>query len=374
MSSRPSIDHEAERDIDAYEAEFGADGTRVFGSSTIRSEDTSTPSRTEITQADIDAAIQEWNGDTSSKRAVVRRLREGASRADMLHVLREEYGDDLPSFPVNGVSGAGDIPWEEIRDRVLNLIEEDRFFTVEEQDALEDIDPVYIRERLAESGIEGGKVVDQEKFARNPFIRQVEQTVAQIIQEEAEPEESEQSQGTSPTVREVYEQFLPIVKSLVLEDEAYQNACKNSDRENAYLEGEAAIKRVVATIQDARFIDLYYGLDNFHNRLHSDIIQATYPELSQPLPDLTEQPTVQAPAYQVGDTVYLEDGKPFIIERISPLGIELRDPSLTYPILRAESQESFARAHGAISAASEAAGNHLRNGRCLPRQTERSAL
>ncbi len=228
----------------------------------------------------------------------------------MLHVLREEYGDDLPSFPVNGVSGAGDIPWEEIRDRVLNLIEEDRFFTVEEQDALEDIDPVYIRERLAESGIEGGKVVDQEKFARNPFIRQVEQTVAQIIQEEAEPEESEQSQGTSPTVREVYEQFLPIVKSLVLEDEAYQNACKNSDRENAYLEGEAAIKRVVATIQDARFIDLYYGLDNFHNRLHSDIIQATYPELSQPLPDLTEQPTVQAPAYQVGDTVYLEDGKP----------------------------------------------------------------
>ena len=343
VSSRPSIDHEAERDIDAYEAEFGADGTRVFGSSTIRTEDTSTPSRTEITQADIDAAIQEWNGDTSSKRAVVRRLREGASRADMLHVLREEYGDDLPSFPVNGVSGAGDIPWEEILDRVLNLIEEDRFFTAEEQDALEDIDPVYIRERLAESGIEGGKVVDQEKFAQNPFIRQVEQTVAQIIQEEAELEESEQSQGTSPTVREVYEQFLPIVKSLVLEDEAYQNACKNSDRENAYLEGEAAIKRVVATIQDARFIDLYYGLDNFHNRLHSDIIQATYPELSQPLPDLTEQPTVQAPAYQVGDTVYLEDGKPFIIERISPLGIELRDPSLTYPILRAESQESFAR-------------------------------
>ena len=31
-------------------------------------------------------------------------------------------------------------------------------------------------------------------------------------------------------------------------------------------------------------------------------------------------------------------------------------------------------AHGAISAASEAAGNHLRNGRCLPRQTERPAL
>ena len=59
----------------------------------------------------------------------------------------------------------------------------------------------------------------------------------------------------------------------------------------------------------------------------------------------TDQPAVQDAEfpYQVGDTVTLEDGTPFIIEKVSPLGVELRDPSLAYPVLRAESRESFAR-------------------------------
>ena len=45
----------------------------------------------------------------------------------------------------------------------------------------------------------------------------------------------------------------------------------------------------------------------------------------------------------VGGTVYLEDGKPFIIESIGLFDISLRDPTLLYPISRAESRESFAR-------------------------------
>ncbi len=47
--------------------------------------------------------------------------------------------------------------------------------------------------------------------------------------------------------------------------------------------------------------------------------------------------------YAVGDTVYLEDGKPFIIENIGNFNIQLRDSTLLYPIFRAESKESFAR-------------------------------
>ena len=47
--------------------------------------------------------------------------------------------------------------------------------------------------------------------------------------------------------------------------------------------------------------------------------------------------------YAVGDTVYLEDGKPFIIENIGTFDISLRDPTLFYPIFRAESKESFER-------------------------------
>ena len=48
-------------------------------------------------------------------------------------------------------------------------------------------------------------------------------------------------------------------------------------------------------------------------------------------------------SYAVGDTVRLEDGKPFLIEEVGTFTIRLRDPSLAYPIIRAESRESFAR-------------------------------
>ena len=47
--------------------------------------------------------------------------------------------------------------------------------------------------------------------------------------------------------------------------------------------------------------------------------------------------------YAVGDTVRLEDGKPFVIEEVGTFTIRLRDPSLAYPIIRAESREGFAR-------------------------------
>ena len=47
--------------------------------------------------------------------------------------------------------------------------------------------------------------------------------------------------------------------------------------------------------------------------------------------------------YNKGDTVYFENGTPFIIEEIAKHNITLRDPSLFYPILRAESRESFLR-------------------------------
>lgn len=47
--------------------------------------------------------------------------------------------------------------------------------------------------------------------------------------------------------------------------------------------------------------------------------------------------------YRVGDTVNLEDGRPFVIESIGMFDVQLRDPALLYPALRSESRESFLR-------------------------------
>ena len=47
--------------------------------------------------------------------------------------------------------------------------------------------------------------------------------------------------------------------------------------------------------------------------------------------------------YEVGDSIYLEDGNEYIVESIGVFDIHLRDPRQTYPILRAESKENMAR-------------------------------
>ena len=82
-------------------------------------------------------------------------------------------------------------------------------------------------------------------------------------------------------------------------------------------------------------------------RVESDpFIQQVMADAEQASASPEEAPdgTGEAPfSYAVGDTVRLEDGKPFVIEEVGTFTIRLRDPSLAYPIIRAESRESFAR-------------------------------
>ena len=47
--------------------------------------------------------------------------------------------------------------------------------------------------------------------------------------------------------------------------------------------------------------------------------------------------------YNVGDAIYLEDGKLFVIDSIGLFDVHLRDPEAAFPIFRAESKENFAR-------------------------------
>ena len=76
----------------------------------------------------------------------------------------------------------------------------------------------------------------------DPFIQRVMADVERI----AGADMPEAGETATPTVREIYEQYLPNVKEKVLADKAYQNACRNSDRENAMLEGAEAVKRAVS--------------------------------------------------------------------------------------------------------------------------------
>ena len=325
----------------------------------------------EITPADIDAALQEWNGDMDSKRRVQQYMTAHARDRATAEWLKNEYGDGLPTFPVTVEGAATDLPWTKVQRRLALLVKEDRFFTQAELDNFEDIDPAAIREQLENGG-------------PSPFVEQVIADVERLAGQEAEPD------AAAPTVREIYEKYKPIVKEKVLADQAYQNACKNSDRETALMEGREAVNRAAlsiifpdgttAVIGAEDFMRLYFDMADFRLRLHREVIDETYPLLSQ-APDLSGQPVTRegdtltigsgdaahevditvsdeewqaiqdavpekpprdplAPAYQPGDTVYL-DKTAYEINAIGLFDVELQDPAQTYPVFRSESKERF---------------------------------
>ena len=223
-------------------------------------------------------------------------MKDHARDKDTAAWLKQEYGDDLPAFPVPGAGT--DLPWAKVQRRIAQLIREDRFYTEAERDNLDDIDPIVIREALAERGIVNGELVDPEALERDPFIQQVTADVERIAQEEAEaapPEELPQAPDLSerPVTREG--------DTLTIGD-------------------GPATHEINVTVSEEEWAQL----------------QDAIPDSAAPVRDpLT-------PPYRAGDTVYLDDTA-FVIERVGGLDVQLRDPSLRYPVFRAESRERFER-------------------------------
>ena len=347
-----SIDHEAEQDINAHEAEYGADGFRAFrdeeaiqaatlrelheqykpivleavsqdiryrnacghsdyenavieGNAAIRRAvlgsgnmgllrlysdtpefrqrlhreviDETYPKLHELLRPlsdnDIDRAIQDWNGKIESKHAVVRYMKDHARERDTAAWLAHEFdgGDGKTPFAIRPESPEGTaLPWPKVQRRIAQLIKEDRFYTQVEQDNLDDVDPIAIREALAQRGIVDGHVVDPEKLDNDPFIQQVMRDVEAISRETAQADQQEQPVPGNSRV--------PV-----------------SDEEYAAARG---------TVRERTSYD----------------------------------PTV--PPYNVGDIVYLDD-RPHQITELRDDTVQLLPTGMSYPIYRAESRERF---------------------------------
>ena len=142
----------------------------------------------EITQAEIDEALQKWNGDIESKRAVVRYMADHARERDTAAWLSKEYGGDVSKplhITVTGTDIDYEMSWAKVQRRIAQLIKDDKFYTQEEYDRLDDVDPIAVRETLAERGIVNGELVDPEALNRDPFIQQVEADVKEITSADA---------------------------------------------------------------------------------------------------------------------------------------------------------------------------------------------
>ena len=433
----PSIDHEAEQAINAYEAEFGADGTRVFRDPAAEqvqptvqerlehyrpvvmaavSEDTayrnacghSDRENAEIecnaavrravlnskdmelirlfsdvpefrsrlhqevfegtyerlhdllrplSQDDIDDALRAWNGNIESKHAVVRYMQQHGREKETAAWLAHEYGGKEGNnlFIVRaGSPETAELTWPKVQRRLAQLIREDKFYTEAERDNFDDIDPVAIRETLAERGIVGGKVVDPEKLNSDPFIQRVMQDAERV----AEQALMERAKGLiSDFCRSEYDSEadfsdptkIGVAYTTVTDDEIpiQVNIDLVNYRLERYLDDEHLETRQYGSLQEIITNELE-NLD-FSDLIHvsdEDVEQYRWHEPGEAVTDVPETapvPQREPFPYSVGDTVYLEDGKPFIIESIGLFDISLRDPSLRYPVSRAESRESFSR-------------------------------
>ena len=495
----PSIDHEAEQAINAYEAEFGADGTRVFrdpaaeqAQPTVQerlehyrpvvmaaiSEDTayrnacghSDRENAEIecnaavrravlnskdmelirlfsdmpefrsrlhqevfegtyerlhdllrplSQDDIDDALRAWNGNIGSKHAVVRYMEQHGREKETAAWLAHEYGGKEGNnlFIVRaGSPETVELTWPKVQRRIAQLIKADEFYTEVERDSFDDIDPIAIREALAQRGIVNAEVTDPEKLHNDPFIQRVMQDTEQISAQEQPTLDAadrfhvvsldrgfrtlyavwdDEAHGYYVDADAVTEEFTSEWQAeayrLNLQGQAEQalierakglisDFCQSEYGSEADFSDPAKIGIAYTTVTDDEIpiqvnIDLVNFrleryLDNEHletrqygslqalisNELESldfsdlmhvsdeDVEQYRWYEPEEAIPEAPEAaPAPQPFPYSVGDTVYLEDGKPFIIESIGFFDISLRDPSLRYPVSRAESRESFAR-------------------------------
>ena len=138
-----------------------------------------------------------------------------------------------------------------------------------------------IERYLGEQLMERRQYESLDELIHNELIGLEFDELVAVSDDELKAIEAEQTgAGRSPTVRKLYDQYKPAVMERVMADVPYQNACRNSDRESAMVEGGAAIQRAVLEINDTQLLRLYYDMARFHNDLHREILEETYPVLS----------------------------------------------------------------------------------------------
>ena len=322
------------------------------------------PVRRALTQADIDAAIQEWNGNIESKHAVVRYMKDHAREKDTAAWLAYEFdgGDGKTPFAVRPESPNGTmLPWPKVQRRIAQLIKEDRFYTEVEQDRFDNIDPIAIREALAERGIVNGQVVDPEKLDNDPFIQQVMANVERAAGGD-EPEAYTSPGGRTYHPGDAIDAFIddksPVVRMVldhVDEDYIWYTMPSVPDQEpvemrreifEKYLDNGEFLPVPVPDLSGQPITregdTLTIGSGEPTHEMDTTVSDEEDEAIRQAIPE-TEAPTTYDPAtppYHVGDTVYL-DNQEYQLTELREDTVQLLPTGMSYPIYRVESQERF---------------------------------
>ena len=316
-----------------------------------------------LSDNDIDRAIQDWNGKIESKHAVVHYMKGHAREKDTAEWLAHEFdgGDGKTPFAVRPESPNGTmLPWPKVQRRIAQLIKEDRFYTQEEQDRFDNIDPIAIREALAERGIVNGQVADPEKLNNDPFIQQVMADVERAAGGD-EPEAYTSPGGHTYHPGDAIDAFIddksPVVRMVldhVDEDYIWYTMPSVPDQEpvemrreifEKYLDNGEFLPVPVPDLSGQPITregdTLTIGSGEPTHEMDITVSDEEYEAIRQAIPE-TEVPAYDpaTPPYHVGDTVYL-DNQEYQITELREDSVQLLPSGMAYPIYRAESRERF---------------------------------
>ena len=314
-----------------------------------------------LSDNDIDRAIQDWNGKSESKHAVVRYMKDHAREKDTAAWLAHEFdgGDGKTPFAVRPESPNGTmLPWPKVQRRIAQLIKEDRFYTQEEQDRFDNIDPIAIREALAERGIVNGQVVDPEKLDNDPFIQQVMADVERAAGGD-EPEAYTSPGGHTYHPGDAIDAFIddksPVVRMVldhVDEDYIWYTMPSVPDQEpvemrreifEKYLDNGEFLPVPVPDLSGQPITregdTLTIGSGEPTHEMDITVSDEEYEAIRQAIPEKKVYDPA-APVYHVGDTVYL-DNQEYQITELREDTVQLIPSGMAYPIYRVESRERF---------------------------------
>ena len=321
-----SIDHEAEQDINAREAEYGADGFRVlrdeeamqaatvrelheqYKSIVLEAVTQDTAYRNACGHSDYENAVIEGN-------AAIHRAVLGAGNMGLLRAY-----SDMPEFRQH-------LQREIIGETYPKLHELLRPLS---QDDIDDAIRTW-----------NGDIQSKQAVIRYMEAHAQEKDTAAWLAHEYSGRDSKSlfviRAGSPEGIELPWPKVQRLIARLIKEDRFFtQVEQDNFDDVDPAAIREALERRgiVGGQVADPERVES----DPFIQQVMADAEQASAS------PEEAPDGTGVAPfSYAVGDTVRLEDGKPFVIEEVGTFTIRLRDPSLAYPIIRAESRESFAR-------------------------------
>ena len=282
-----------------------------------------------ITQDEIGDALSHGGGTVGSKWRIFKYFTEEHSLSEKAAVLKDLYGIGGRSHALSGASGSNEsydakgirlekrgcedvnLTWSAVARRIDELIASDRYMTEAELAEYDLHTAAYAQYRSMKASHtndivlvgQGGNYYtyrpDAEQVSRALDLRvkhaggldyvvipgeQLDDAVEKLRLRSAVIYVDEAGvEHTLPFIisdaeREQYEKQLMVA---LVNDSAYVNAVRNSDRQNALDEGFSAIRRIAAASTDMRFQKLYHDDAEFRNGLRNDVLAAAYKEMSE---------------------------------------------------------------------------------------------